>query len=118
MIKELYGKNVFISEFERLPQLFVLKGYEIQMGSYIVIHPFIHLFNIVFCSPELKAQVSFSDRLSSVVCLSVRLSVCSSVCKRFLFSTSSQEPLGQYQPNVAQSILGCRGFKLFSKEGL
>ena len=26
-------------------------------------------------SPELKAQVSFSDRLSSVVCLSVRLSV-------------------------------------------
>ena len=30
----------------------------------------------VFSSPELKAQVSFSDHLSSVVCLSVRLSVC------------------------------------------
>ena len=29
----------------------------------------------VFSSPELKAQVSFSDHLSSVVCLSVRLSV-------------------------------------------
>ena len=43
-------------------------------------------------SPELKAQVSFSDRLSSVVCLSV----CPSVCKLFLFWTSSQEPLGQF----------------------
>ena len=30
----------------------------------------------VFSSPELKAQVSFSDHLSSVVCLSVRPSVC------------------------------------------
>ena len=29
----------------------------------------------VFSSPELKAQVSFSDLLSSLVCLSVRLSV-------------------------------------------
>ena len=29
----------------------------------------------VFSSPELKAQVSFSDHLSSVVCPSVRLSV-------------------------------------------
>ena len=28
---------------------------------------------VVFSSPELKAQVSFSDHLSSVVCLSVRL---------------------------------------------
>ena len=35
---------------------------------------------ILFSSPELKAQVSFSDHLSSVVCLSVRLpSVCLSV---------------------------------------
>ena len=31
-------------------------------------------------SPELKAKVSFSDRLSSVVCLSVRPSVRLSVC--------------------------------------
>ena len=31
--------------------------------------------NVVFSSPELKAQVSFSDHLSSVVCLSVCLSV-------------------------------------------
>ena len=39
----------------------------------------------VFSSPELKAQVSFPDHLSSVVCLSVRpsvrpSSVCPSVC--------------------------------------
>ena len=33
----------------------------------------------VFSSPELKAQVSFSDHLSSVVCLSVHPSVCLSV---------------------------------------
>ena len=39
---------------------------------------------IVFSSPELKAQVSFSDHLSSVVCLSVRPSVCLSVnCSHF-----------------------------------
>ena len=31
---------------------------------------------LVFISPELKAQVSYSDRLLSVVRLSVRLSVC------------------------------------------
>ena len=33
------------------------------------------LSDLVFSSPELKAQVSFSDRLSSVVCLSVFPSV-------------------------------------------
>ena len=33
----------------------------------------------IFSSPELKAQVSFSDHLSSVVCLSVRPSVRTSV---------------------------------------
>ena len=36
-------------------------------------------YETFFSSPELKAQVSFSDRLSSVVCLSVCLSVCQSV---------------------------------------
>ena len=34
-----------------------------------------HTMDLVFSSPELKAQVSFSDHLSSVVCLSVRLSI-------------------------------------------
>ena len=55
-------------------------------------------FNISLISPELKAQVSFSDRLLSAVCLSV--------CKLFTFSSSSQKPLGQFQPNLAKSILG------------
>ena len=59
-----------------------------------------------FSSPELKAQVSFSDCLLSVVRPSVRLFVCPSVCKLFTFSSSSQEPLCQFQPNLAQSILG------------
>ena len=36
---------------------------------------------------------------------SVRLSVCLSV-RLFTFSSSSPEPLGQFQPNLAQSILG------------
>ena len=40
----------------------------------------------VFSSPELKAQVSFSDRLSSVVCPSVCPSVCLSVCLSVNFS--------------------------------
>jgi hypothetical protein len=35
---------------------------------------------LVFSSPELKAQVSYSDRLFSVIRLSVRLSGCLSVC--------------------------------------
>ena len=74
----------------------------------------------VFSSPELKAQVSFSDHLSSVVCLSVcppvRSSVCPSVCKPFTFSSSSPEPLGQFQPNLAQSILG-KGSQVCSNEG-
>ena len=62
---------------------------------------------IIFSSPELKAQVSFSDRLSSVVCLSVH----PSICQLFLFTTTSQKPLSQFQQNFAQSILGWRGFK-------
>ena len=54
--------------------------------------------NYGFSSPELKAQVSFSDHL-----LSVCPSVCSSVCKLSTFSSSS-EPQGQIQPNMARSI--------------
>ena len=32
-------------------------------------------------------------------------------CKLFTFSSSSPEPLGQFQPNLAQSILRWNGFK-------
>ena len=49
--------------------------------------------SIYFSSPELKAQVSFSDLY---------------VCKLFTFPSSSPEPLGWFQPNLAQSILGWR----------
>ena len=65
---------------------------------------FFHDYILVFSSPELKAQVSFkahvsfSDRLLSVVC--------PSVCKHFFTFSSSPELLGQFQPNLVQSILG------------
>ena len=49
----------------------------------------------------------------SSVCLSLRPSDPLSWCKLFTFSSSSPEPLGQFQPNLAQSILGGRGFKFF-----
>jgi hypothetical protein len=40
---------------------------------------------VIISSPELKAQVSFSDHSFSGVRLSVRLSVCPSVCKLLHF---------------------------------
>ena len=43
---------------------------------YIIYHGSVIKKTYIFSSPELKAQVSFSDHLSSVVCLSVCLSVC------------------------------------------
>ena len=61
---------------------------------------------------KLKWAFLITCRPSSV-CLSVCLSVCPSVCKPFTFSSSSPEPLGQFQPNLAQNILGWRGFKFF-----
>ena len=69
----------------------------------------LHSCHLVFSSPELKAQVSFSDHLSSVFYLSV--------CKLFTFSSSSPEPLGQFQPNLAQGILEWRGFKFDQMKG-
>ena len=52
-----------------------------------------------------------SWKLKRAFLIACRLSVCPSVCKLFLFSSSSQKPLGQFQTNLAQSILGWRGFK-------
>ena len=62
----------------------------------------------IFISPELKAQVSFSDQNLSVVRRCRRCRRCRCRCRRklFTFSSSSPEPLGQFQPNLAQSILG------------
>ena len=57
-------------------------------------------------SPEPKAQVSFSDHILSAVnrrhCRRRRWR-----CRKlYTFSSSSPEPLGHFQPNLAQSILG------------
>ena len=56
----------------------------ILIHVYKMTHPLPLVSPTLFSSPELKAQVSFSDHLSSVVCLSVRpsvrLSVRPSVC--------------------------------------
>ena len=61
-------------------------------------------YGIFFSSPEPKAQVSFSDQNLSVVRRRCRR--CCRCRKLFTFSSSSPEPLGQFQPNLAQSILG------------
>ena len=57
---------------------------------------------VSFSSPELKACVSFSDRLASVVRPSVRLSV--RLLTKFKIS-SSPKPPDQFQPNLAQITL-------------
>ena len=63
--------------------------------------------DIVFSSPEPKAQVSFSDQSLSVVRRRRRRRRWRWRCygKLFTFS-SSLEPLGQFHLNLAQSILG------------
>ena len=54
--------------------------------------------------------MSFSDQNLSIVRRCRRR-------KLFTFSSSSPEPLGHFQPNLAQSILGCMGFQVCSNEG-
>ena len=63
----------------------VIKGTQTLCGRYslyrgLILISMIKLWDTVFSSPELKAQVSFSDHLFSGVCLSVCPSVCLSVC--------------------------------------
>ena len=59
----------------------------------------------------LKAQVSFSDQNLSVLQRSL---CCLWRCRKlFTFSPSSPEPLSQFQPNLAQSILGEGDSSLF-----
>ena len=56
-----------------------------------------------FTSPKPKAQVSFSDQNVFVVRRRCRRRRC---CRKvFTFSSLSLEPLDQFQPNLAQSIL-------------
>ena len=75
-------------------------------------------FHLVFSSPEPKAHVSFSDQNLSVVRRRCRRRRRRCRCRKlFTFSSSSQEPLGQFQQNLAQSILGWRGFKFVQMKG-
>ena len=64
---------------------------------------------MIFSSPEPKAQVNFFDQNVSVV----RRHRCR---KLFTFSSSSPEPLGQFQPNLTQSILS-KWIQVCSNEG-
>ena len=79
-----------------------------------------YLYYLAHLSWKLKWAFLITCRPSSV-CPSVRPSVClsvrPSVCKLFTFSSSSPELLGQFQPNLAQSILGWRGFKFVQMKG-
>ena len=75
----------------------------------------LHFTIYVLSSPELKAQVTFSDQNLSVVCRYRRH--CWRCRKLFTFSSSSPEPLGQFQPNLTQSILWWRGFKFLQMKG-
>ena len=69
---------------------------------------FILVLCYFFSSPELKAQVSFSCSL---------LSIGLSVCKLFTFSSSSQEPLGQFQPNLIGTKHPCvKGIQVCSND--
>ena len=77
-------------------------------------HLIIKLYYFFSSSPELKAQVSISDRLWSI-CPFVRSFVRPSDCKLSTFS-SSPEPQGQFQLNLAQSILGLREIQVSSNE--
>ena len=58
---------------------FLINPVFLEIGEIILNVCIFSVFSL-FSSPELKAQVSFSDHLSSVVCLSVRPSVRPSVC--------------------------------------
>jgi hypothetical protein len=66
----------------------------------------------IFSSPELKAQVSYSDRRLSVVRLSVRLSV----CKLLHFRLLLQNHWANFNQTWHKSSLG-EGFQVCSNEG-
>ena len=73
-----------------------------------------------FSSPELKTQVSFSDRLSSVflsVRLYVRLSVCLSVCKLFLFFDFFSRTPGPISTKLGTKHTWLKGIQVSSNEG-
>ena len=59
----------------------------------------IALLHSTVSSSQLKTHVNVSDRMSSL-----HMSACAPVCKLFTFLYFSRMSLGQFQPNLAQSI--------------
>ena len=89
------------------------------MSNYTVyVEKFMNMkYTSLFSSPKPKAQVSFSDQNLSVV-RRRRCRCCR--CRRsnlVAFSSSSPEALGQFQPNLTQSILGWREWKFVQMKG-
>ena len=83
--------------------------YQNEIFIYYIVFIFLWLYLfLLFSLPEPKAQVSFSHQNLYIVRRHC--------CKLFTFS-SSPEPLCQFQPNLAQRILGCRGFKFVQMKG-
>ena len=90
---------------------FKWSGWQYQNEIFIYYNVFIFLWLylfLLFSLPEPKAQESFSDQNLYILCRHCR--------KLFTFS-SFPEPLCQFQPNLAQSILRCRGFKFVQMKG-
>ena len=81
----------------------------VETGRMILEKGFQTFFDVLslYSSSKPKAHVSFSDHNSFVVrrrpCRRCRRSTCR---KLFKWSSSSPEPLGQFQPNSTKSILG------------
>ena len=67
-----------------------------------------------FSSSELKAQVIFSDRLSSVVCLSVRLCVSLQTCPIFEFFSRTTGPI---LTKLGIKLPWVKGIQVCSNEG-
>ena len=90
---------------------FKCSGWQYQNEIFIYYNVFIFLWLYLFLLlslPEPKAQVTFSDQNLYILCRHC--------CKLFTFS-SSPEPLGQFQPNLAQSIIGWKVYKFISMKG-
>ena len=85
-----------IQQLEHEIQLKVCNAYNNDLQHFVN--------SLGFSSPQPKSQVSFSDQNLSIVCRRCRS--CSLCRKLFTFSSSSPEPLGKFQPNLAQIIFG------------
>ena len=101
-LRYLYVRNISTSRGNREIYGVLLNNYNLHKNK---LCPYVFKkdgtsSNARFCGPE--AQVSFSDQNVSVVC---RLRRCRFWRKLFTFSSSSPEPLSQFQPVLPQSIL-------------